>query len=389
MRRECLAVIPARRGSKGVRRKNLRTLGGIPLVCRSIRAAHAADTVHRVVVSTDCSETAQLATDEGAEVIIRPDHLATDDATSESAVLHCLDTLREQEGYWPELVMLVQCTSPFTAPADLDGLVRALLEHGADSAFTAVPFHHFVWSTADGGLALPVNHSGAKRARRQDRPPQLLEDGGAYLMKTEIFTRTKERFCGNTTTHLCDRDWSIEIDSEFDLRRAEAVVPLVHSALPALSGVSTVVLDFDGVLTDNAVYVAEDGRESVRCSRSDGFGLEALRSLGIRCLIMSKERNAVVAARAQKLEIECIQGQDDKLPALRRWLETTETDPSSVIFVGNDLNDLECMTHVGIGTCPADAHPRVKAVAGFVLTRDGGQGAVRELCDLIAMARLE
>jgi len=385
----CLAVIPARGGSKGVPRKNVRDLAGRPLIAHAIGAALAAGRVDRVAVSTDDAEIAAVARYFGAEVIDRPAELAGDTASSESALLHALDVVRDADGVDPELVMMIQCTSPLTTAADLDGAVARLLDAGAESCFSAVPFHHFLWTEGPDG-AEGVHHDGATRKRRQDleRPP-LLENGAVYVMRTAAFREAGTRFCGKTVIFEADAARALEIDDPVDFAKAEAV--LRHAARDAVdlpAPPSAVIFDFDGVFTDNGVYVREDGVEAVYCSRGDGMGVGLLRARGVPMLILSKEQNPVVTARAKKLKLECLQGIDDKLPALLAWLDGRGLDPARAIFVGNDVNDLECMRGVGFGACPSDAHDAAKATARLVLSRPGGRGAVRELCDLL-VARLD
>ncbi len=147
--------------------------------------------------------------------------------------------------------------------------------------------------------------------------------------------------------------------------------------------ISAVIFDFDGVFTDNKVYVFEDGREAVACNRSDGYGISMLRKTNIPLLVLSAEENPVVAARCRKLSIECIHGVKDKLPALRQWLVEQAVDIRHTAYVGNDLNDLACMQAVGFPIAVADAYPQIKTVAKLVLKANGGHGAVREVCDLI------
>lgn len=382
----CVAVIPARGGSKGVPRKNVRDLGGRPLLAHAIVAAQAAERVHQVMVSTDDAEIAAVARRYGAEVIERPAALASDGASSESAIVHALEALR-RDGDLPELVMMIQCTSPLTNAADLDGTVERLVEAGADSCFSAVPFHHFLWQADADGSVRGVGHDGAERKRRQDleRPP-VLENGAVYVMRTEAFLESGTRFCGRTVAFVTDPERALEIDDPLDFAKAEAAVRFLEQRsrserLPASP--SALIFDFDGVFTDNAVLVREDGTESVRCDRGDGMGLGLVRAAGVPMLILSKEKNPVVTARAKKLRMEVLQGIDDKLPTLLAWLRERNLDPAAAVFVGNDVNDLECMRGMGFAACPSDAHPRAKAAADLVLTRPGGHGAVRELCDLV------
>jgi N-acylneuraminate cytidylyltransferase len=153
-----------------------------------------------------------------------------------------------------------------------------------------------------------------------------------------------------------------------------SVLPLV----PAL-----IVLDFDGVLTDNLVYVLDDGREMVRCSRADSLGLARLRAKGVPVIIVSTETSEVVAARALKLKLEAFQGVGDKAAFLKGYLANNSINPKAVVFMGNDLNDLPAMAQVGLAVCPADAHEDVRRICHRVMSADGGRGAVRELCEMI------
>ncbi len=143
------------------------------------------------------------------------------------------------------------------------------------------------------------------------------------------------------------------------------------------------VLDFDGVITDDRVHVTEDGKESVSCTRGDGMGTTLLHRAGFPVLVLSTEKNPVVAARCAKLKLECIQGVSDKTLEFRRLLTDRGIDPAGVIFVGNDVNDMGCARIAGASFSVADGHPMLKRVAKGVLTRPGGHGAVREIAELI------
>ena len=145
-----------------------------------------------------------------------------------------------------------------------------------------------------------------------------------------------------------------------------------------------VVFDFDGVMTDNRVWVNDRGEEWVACNRSDGLGLEMLRRIGLELLVLSTERNGVVAARCRKLGLPFEQGLVDKADRLATLLRERGIEASEVVYVGNDVNDLSCMRLVGCAVAVADAHRDARRAADVVLTRAGGHGAVRELCDRLA-----
>lgn len=162
---------------------------------------------------------------------------------------------------------------------------------------------------------------------------------------------------------------------------------IAESLLARMRQVSLVAFDFDGVFTCNMVYVREDGVETVRCSRFDGFGLRRLEAAGVLPVIISTETNPVVTARARKLKIRCIQGCDDKVSALQAVMEEEKVDFPAVAFVGNDINDLPCLRRVGLPIVVADAWPATLHAGLYRTQRKGGEGAVREICDLIADAK--
>lgn len=165
-------------------------------------------------------------------------------------------------------------------------------------------------------------------------------------------------------------------------------MPIQLSQRPMKPGeFSLLVLDFDGVMTDNSVIVHQDGTESVVCNRSDGWGLGMLRDAGFPVFVLSSEVNPVVAARCNKLGIPCAHGHKDKLPTLEALLRERDIDGSRVIYVGNDVNDLPCFARVGVSIAVRDAHPRALAGATLVTSLPGGKGAVREVCDWILAAR--
>mgnify|MGYP003951463909 CR=1 FL=1 len=381
-----VAIIPARGGSRGLPRKNVALLDGKPLIVHTIDAARGASEVDIVVVSTDDPEIAQLSEAAGAWVIERPPTIAGDQASSESAVLHALTVLADNHGVWPELTVFLQCTSPLTTSSDIDQTVRALLDAGADSALAVAKCHQFLWQHADDGSAIGVNHESAVRERRQDRHPQYVETGAVYVMRTPGFQVSKHRFFGEIALHVMPRDrvWEIDDASDFVVARALLQARCARDARSILPfQPAALVLDFDGVFTDNSVFLSQDGTESVRCNRSDGAGLAQLKRMGMPLLVLSAEENPVVTARCKKLGIPCLQGVSDKRPVLQAWLEEHHIDPDHTIYIGNDLPDIPCMQAVGCGVAVADAHPHALDAADLVLQTAGGHGAIRELVDLM------
>ena len=150
------------------------------------------------------------------------------------------------------------------------------------------------------------------------------------------------------------------------------------------------VFDFDGVFTDNAVYVTQDGVESVRCWRSDGLGLSRLRETKrVDILVLSTEENPVVAVRCRKLKLTCVQGVADKAARLKELATERGLTVQDIAYVGNDINDAECLKLAGMPIVVADAHPDVRTLARLTTTVPGGQGAVREICDLFCSVLID
>ncbi|MFF0080860.1 cytidylyltransferase domain-containing protein [Streptomyces canus] len=391
--RRVLAVIPARGGSKGVPAKNLAPVGGVPLVARAVRECLATRLVTDVLVSTDDQAIAAAAREAGAEVVLRPAAIAGDTATSEAAVLHALDTHEAMHGAAVDVVVFVQCTSPFIVREDIDGVAAAIVEGGADTAVTVAPFHGFIWRDAEsaqdaatsGGHG--VNHDKSYRPRRQDRPQDFLETGAAYAMDAPGFRKHQHRFFGRTELVRTDPARVLEIDDPHDLARARALAPLFDAdragALPSFGDVDAVVLDFDGTQTDDRVLIDADGKEFVSVHRGDGLGIAALRRSGLKMLTLSTEQNPVVAARARKLKIPVLHGIDRKDLALKQWCEEQGIAPERVLYVGNDVNDLPCFALVGWPVAVASAHDVVRGAARAVTTVPGGDGAIREIASWI------
>ena len=216
--RGALALIPARGGSKGIPGKNLQTVGDVPLICRSIRAAQASNGVGRVVVSTDDDAIAEAAEAEGAIVIRRPAAIAGDTASSESALLHALDELEEQGPLETELVFL-QCTSPFTTGAQIDAVLAALREEDCNSSFSVSPWHGFLWRADGRG----INHNPElPRQRRQDLEPAFLETGAIYAMGVTAFRSCGSRFCPPTKPVVLE-EVGPEIDTPEDLALCRSI----------------------------------------------------------------------------------------------------------------------------------------------------------------------
>jgi 3-deoxy-D-manno-octulosonate 8-phosphate phosphatase (KDO 8-P phosphatase) len=148
-----------------------------------------------------------------------------------------------------------------------------------------------------------------------------------------------------------------------------------------INSIDVFVFDFDGVLTNNMVYLDQNGKESVSCSRGDGLAFDALRKLKKTAYILSTEKNTVVSARAQKLQISVLQGAENKVSGIQEIIKKENCKLENILYVGNDLNDYRVMSICGFTACPADSHKKIKQISNIVLKTNGGCGVVRELLE--------
>lgn len=368
---EALAILHASNAHIAAADPLLR-LAGRPLIAHGILAAKAATSIGRVSVATGDPGLEAVAASLGVGVIQLPAPMTTpDDILAET-----LDCLR-RTGDVPEIAVFIDYRLPLTLPEDIDGAVAALIEANADAAIAATAVSGTLWQAGDAGA--------------EALPPACVETGAVFAVRTARCGERAGRIAlERIALYLLPAERALAVHQPFPLAVIETLIAARARAdrldrLPRKP--AALVMDFDGVFTDNRVLVDEDGREAVLCNRSDGLGLEQLRDHGLPMLVLSKERNPVVQARCRKLKLECLQGVDDKRPALEAWCRERCLPLSGVIYIGNDTNDLACFEAVGCAVAVADAHEDAVRAADVVLAQDGGRGALRELTDLIA-ARL-
>jgi CMP-N-acetylneuraminic acid synthetase len=350
-----LAIIPARGGSKGIPRKNIKDFAGYPLIAYSILAGTRSRLVTRTIVSTDDEEIAAVAREYGAETpFLRPAEFARDNTTDLPVFQHALQWLQEHEGYQPDVVVQLRPTSPVRPLTCVDDAVEMLLANPqADSVRGVVlagqnPFKmwridsdsgHMISLVGVPGIAEPFN------APRQVLPTAYWQTGHIDAIRPHVILE-KQSMSGRIILPLIiDPKYTIDLDKPLDWRQAEVLVrdgeltfvdpAIKRRTLP--QKVSLLVMDFDGVLTDNRVWVNEKGEETIAANRSDSLGLAILKQeKGVANLVISKERNPVVEARCRKLNIPVLQAVDDKAAALRAYITEKKIDASEVVYASID-----------------------------------------------------
>jgi N-acylneuraminate cytidylyltransferase len=400
---EVLAIVQARGGSKGLPRKNLRLLRGHPLLAYSIASALAARSITRVIMSTDDEEIAEVAQQYGAGVpFMRPAELAADDTPDFPLFEHAIQWLAGHEDYRPEIVVQLRPTTPLRPRGLLDESVRILCQHPTADCVRGVTIPkqtpYKMWRDGQDGAILPLMETSFPEPYnmpRQKLPMAYWQTGHVDAIRTATITHKHSLTGRHVRPILIDGNYCVDIDTIVDFDLAERAIEQKHLDIdvprPVVAGpprswphpIELLVFDFDGVLTDNRVYVFQDGREAVACNRGDGMGLAMLRARGVPMVVLSTEVNPVVDARCRKLQLECQHGLGDKRSALLALAREKNVDLRHVVYVGNDVNDVGCMEVAGFAVVVADAHPSAREKADYVLSQPGGAGAVRDLCDLL------
>jgi N-acylneuraminate cytidylyltransferase len=290
-----------------------------------------------------------------------------------------LEGVADRDGFAPAIAVLLDPAFPLRAPRMIDDAIDRLRRSGADSLISVYPLTDALWEQDERGMA----HRCDPAHRR------FVESSVVRAFLVDAFSRTGQLPTGRVVLYEVSPAAALRVEDAADWADIEALHRRGQAARARslLRGVSLLVLDFDGVMTDNRVLVFEDGREAVLCSRGDGMGLEMLRKAGVPVAVISKEINPVVGARCKKLKIPYLQGIDDKIAELTRLVRERGLELAHVGYMGNDINDLACMRAAGLAIAPADSHPEALQIADLVTSSRGGFGAVREVCDLLLAAR--
>ncbi|MCB1947596.1 N-acylneuraminate cytidylyltransferase [Nitrosomonas sp.] len=374
-----VAFMPLRAHSKSIVDKNIRNIAGRPLFAWSLEQAIASNCFDEIFVATDSPRISNQVRKEFPSmvtVIERSAETCTDTASTESAMLE----FQQKNSF--DVICLIQATSPLTLAADFIAAKQMFLEKNMDSLLTSVRSKRFFWKK-DG---TPINYDPLNRPRRQDFEGYLMENGAFYMTGSKILEDYGNRLGGHIGIYEMAPETAIEIDDDIDwgiveqllLRRKRSNIRIDVAELKAL------VLDVDGTLTDGGMYYGPDGEALKKFQTRDAHGMQRLQEHGIKLCVISAEDSPAVAARMKKLRIEAYYpGIKDKYKFLINQAERWQIPLVNIGYMGDDLCDLECLKNAGFSFCPADSVPEILYQAHYVCTHPGGNGAVREVCDLI------
>ncbi|MGB4778361.1 cytidylyltransferase domain-containing protein [Microbacterium sp.] len=365
--------------------KNTRLMhDGIPMASHLLRTLAEVEEIDEVVVYCSDESIAEMVERDGATFLRRSATLDTAQTTSNdilSAFTAAVDA---------DLYILAHATSPFLSTASVRAGITGVVSGGYDSALTVRPTRDFYWS--DGR---PLNYDPRRIPRTQDLPPMFIETSGYFMFRREVFTESGRRVGDRALLVTVDEIEAVDIDEEVDFAVANALLAhgLVRRSFPRRAGgekgdarIRALVMDVDGTLTDGRITFGTAGTETKAFNVKDGFGIaQLLPRIGIVPVILTARRSDVVIRRAAELGIERVyQGVADKAKHLEELATDLDILLKQIAYVGDDLNDLEAMSVCGLTACPADAVDTVKRQVDVVLSRPGGQGAVREFIEMLS-----
>ncbi len=376
-----VAFIPVRGGSKSIPLKNIKIINGQPLIYWTAKAASECRYIDKVYIATDSDVIKQTVEELGiakVEVIGRSAKTATDTASTESAMLEFAMNYRFDN------IVLVQATSPLLSGADLDGGFQLFMQNDTDSVLSVVPQKRFNWNIDDNGYAAPINYDYLHRPRRQEFDGYYTENGAFYITRRELLLETGNRMSGKIRAYPMSENTFLEIDEPSDFEIIESIMKERDRVRPDGAKIRLFLTDSDGCLTDGGMYYDENGDCLKKFNAKDGMGISILRKSGIVTGIVTGEDTNIVRKRAEKLKMSEVHvGVKDKLRCVQQICSRLGIRLEETAYVGDDINDIDVLKHVGYPFSVPNAEPEVLACARYISRRNGGQGAVRDIAEMV------
>ncbi|MGI5821676.1 MAG: cytidylyltransferase domain-containing protein [Bacteroidales bacterium] len=377
-----IAFVPVRSGSKSIKNKNIKLLLGKPLFFWVLKALQNATEINKIVLATDSWEYAEIAkffNFSKLEVYMRNEKNASDTASTESVILEYLEIagLKHQD-----LFVLAQATSPLTKSEDFDNALRQFMHSGKDSMLSCVRSKRFFWNK-DG---TPINYDYKNRPRRQDFDGMFMENGAFYINKIENILKNKNRLSGQIEIYEMNEHTAIEIDEIIDWKIVEVLLAEQNAKQRIqVSDIKLFMSDVDGVLTDAGMYYSENGDELKKFCTYDGMGLKLIKEKGIKVGIITSEDRQLNRNRANKLKLDYhFHGEKNKLETIKNLCLELNIDLLQVAYIGDDINDFQLLSEVGVAACPVNAVEEIKNIPNIIqLNKKGGEGVVREFADML------
>ncbi|MCL2704743.1 MAG: acylneuraminate cytidylyltransferase [Spirochaetaceae bacterium] len=378
-----IAFIPARRGSKSIPLKNIKSFCGKPLLYWNIVALQNCKYVNKIIVATDSEEINKVVQDfhcDKVNIYNRSAENAIDTASTESVMLEYLYQANLQKN---DIFMLVQATSPLTETTHFNEALKIYKQHKYDSILTCVRNYRFFWNK-DG---TSKNYDYRNRPRRQSFKGELMENGAFYINTVGNILKNKNRLFGKIGIYEMPEYTANEIDEPDDWTVLENLMYKYVLSKQHKKEIKLVLSDVDGVLTDCGMYYSENGDELKKFNTRDGMGFQLLREKGIKTGIITSENTKIVENRAKKLQVDhVVQGKQNsgKLIAVKKICKQEGLLLENVAYIGDDINCFELLSNVGLAACPSDAIKEIKSIPNImVLSKNGGDGVFRELANYL------
>lgn len=381
---ETIAFIPARGGSQSIQNKNIKLLGGKPLISWVIGELEKVSKVDQIVVATDDQQIVSIVNNLGiskVEIYHRSKENASNTASTESVMLEYLAEANLNANI---NFMLVQATSPFTTAKDFDAALNLLEKENVDSILSCTRIKRFIWK--ENGT--PINYDYSARPRRQNFKGTLIENGAIYINSVQNILEHKNRISGKISIYEMPEYTSLELDEPDDWELAEKHI-VQHEDYQTTKEIKLLLSDVDGVLTDAGMYYSEKGDEWKKFNTYDGFGFRIAKEAGIKVGIITSEKVDLNKRRAQKMQLDYIlQGVNNKLDTVSELSKKLNISMDDIAYIGDDINDKYLLKKVGMAACPTNAQKEIKSISGIIqLTTAGGDGVLREFVELILAHR--
>lgn len=375
-----VAFVPVRGGSKSIPSKNIKLFCGRPLVYWVLNELNKSDSIDEVVLATDSLEIKNTVESFNLSKVVlydRDKQNADDFASTESVMLEYINY--QQSLHDEDTFILVQATSPFTQSSDFESALQEMKATQSESLLSCARIKRFFWNKE----GTPINYDFNNRPRRQDFKGELVENGAFYVNKVGNIKKHENRLSGKICVYEMPEYTSVEIDEVEDWIVAESIMKKLLSPKESL-GIKLFLTDVDGVLTDAGMYYTEFGDELKKFNTRDGKGFELLRNAGVKTGIITSEDTNIVTNRAKKLKVDFLfQGAgNDKFKIISKLCAEENISLEEIAYIGDDINDLELLSNVGLAACPKNAVDEIKNIQNIhILKAKGGEGAVREFIE--------
>ena len=380
-----VAFIPVRGGSKSIPLKNIKMICGKPLVYWTIKAACECNYINKVYVATDNSIIANTINSfkvecrdfiDKLEVIGRSEESATDTASTEFAMLEFA------EKYYFDNIVLIQATSPLLSSGDLTNGFKIFANDDVDSVISVVRQKRFNWQVKNDGFVCPTNYNIYRRPRRQEFDGYFVENGAFYISSKKALLESKNRISGNIkAVEMCEESFW-EIDEPSDWLIIEQLLKKKNTK--SFSDIKMVLTDCDGCLTDGGMYYSENDDEIKKFNTRDGMAFQILKEHNIFTGIITGENVSLVQRRADKMKLDIlILGCKNKAAKIKEIANKYNISLKNILYIGDDVNDIEALNIVGVSCCPNDAVDKVRSMVDYISPCNGGHGVIRNIVDLM------